>query len=55
MKRRGAVDRSIYALEQLRCALVNCENIRKGGSVFIEITKMNIQTAIDIIEKKSNG
>lgn len=39
-------------IEQLRCALYNCENIRTGGTIFIDITKMQIQEAIDILDGK---
>ena len=42
-------------LEMLRCALVNCDNVKHLGSVGVDILRMQIQTAIDLIEDKEDA
>jgi hypothetical protein len=37
------------AVEQLRCAEINCDNIQKSGLVFVEVVKMQIQEAIKLL------
>ena len=41
------------AKEMLQCALINCDNIRALGPVGVEIVKMQIQDAINLLEGKS--
>lgn len=36
--------------ELLECALINCDNVKKMGPVGIELVKMQIQQAIDMLE-----
>jgi hypothetical protein len=37
-------------VEILRCAEVNCDNVVKGGAVFAQIVKAQIQEAIEELE-----
>ncbi len=34
------------AIEALRCAEINCDNIKKVGLVMVEVVKDQIQTAL---------
>lgn len=36
--------------ELLECALINCDNIPKIGIAGVEIVKMQIQSALDLLE-----
>lgn len=46
------MDKKDEVIEMLRCALINCDNIRALGSMGIDIVKMQVQSAIDMIEGK---
>jgi hypothetical protein len=37
-------------LEQLRCAEINCDNIKKAGLIYVEVVKMQIKEAIKLLE-----
>ena len=43
------------ATEILQCALINCDNIRSLGQVGIDIVKIQIQDAIDLLEGEEGG
>jgi F420-dependent methylenetetrahydromethanopterin dehydrogenase len=36
-------------IEQLECALINCDNIAVLGSVGVKLVKMQIQEAINLL------
>ena len=38
-------------IEMLECALYNCDNVKKAGLPFVDIVKMQIQSAIDMLEE----
>jgi len=40
------------AIEMLRCALVNCDNIKKVGPVMIDIVKSQIEEALRLIDSE---
>jgi len=42
------------AVEQLRCAEVNCDNI-KHGPIFVEVVKRQIQNALTLLEADPVG
>jgi hypothetical protein len=39
-------------IELLECAKINVENIRRGGHAFIELSKMQIDEAIKLLEEE---
>lgn len=41
--------------ELLECALINCDNIPKIGIAGVEIVKMQIQDAIDLLEENKGA
>lgn len=42
------------AIEMLQCAEINCENIKKGGIIFVDIAKDQIRQAIMLLEDSPN-
>ena len=38
----------------LECALINCSNIKKVGSVMIDMVALQIQSAIDLINEEED-
>ena len=42
-------------IEVLRCALINCDNIRKLGPVGIDIVKMQIEGALELLQDEGGG
>lgn len=45
------MSKEMEVLEALRCALFNADNIKEGGLLFVEVVKLQIQEAIDLLEK----
>ncbi|MBC7105664.1 MAG: hypothetical protein H5T97_06980 [Firmicutes bacterium] len=46
------MDKKSELLELLRCALANCDNIMRLGPVGVEIVKLQINQAIDLVEDR---
>lgn len=45
-------DKSISdAIEMLQCAEANCDNVKRLGSFFVDMVKMQIAEAISILEE----
>ena len=42
-------------IEMLECALINCNNIKKVGSVMIDMVALQIQSAIDLINEEEDN
>lgn len=47
------MDRIQQAIEQLQCAEINCDNVKRIGPVAAEMAKMQIQEAIKLLEGTS--
>jgi hypothetical protein len=44
---------STGAIEMLKCALINCDNIKIGGLMFVEVVKEQIKVAIRELDAES--
>lgn len=40
------------AIEMLQCAEINCDNVKKLGTSFVELVKSQIQDAIKLLEEE---
>lgn len=40
--------------EMLKCAIINCDNIPHLGAVGVEIVKVQIEVALEILDRKNS-
>jgi hypothetical protein len=41
-------------VEQLECALINCDNIKKVGTALIDLVKLQIQEALKLLREDND-
>jgi len=41
------------AIEELQCAEINCDNVKKLGAFFVDAVKMQIQEALKLLEDEA--